>query len=362
MKKKNTKKRVAVAMSGGVDSSVAAWLLQRQGYDVIGVMGKFWGDAAFRESGFTDSCCSLEARKKGEAIAHRLGIPFYFIDLEMDFKAHVVDEFIEKYAKGATPNPCVTCNREVKIGLLLKKVQELFGVNYLATGHYATIDDKKDPLIHLSGDATKDQTYFLARVRREDLKHLLFPCGEYTKDEIRGLARKAGLADLVLQESMELCFFSEKTPKNFLQKNIGKLSGQITDPTGKVLGTHEGTYLYTLGQRKGMNLGVENATYVKKIDPRSRTIEVSYSHDDPELTHTQVLVKNMNRQTTRRLPKHVQVKLRHSPRFVGATTEEKKNTVILYLDEPVRAVSRGQLAALYANGTLLGGGEIAKAQ
>lgn len=350
-------------MSGGVDSTTTAWLLKQQGHDVVGVMAKFWGDAAFREGGFQNVCCSLEAKKKCEAIAKKIGIPFYFLDLEIPFKEKVVDVFVESYQEGRTPNPCVSCNREVKIGLLLKKVQELFGVDYLATGHYAKIEHSgEDTVIRLSEDAVKDQTYFLARLRKEDAKKLLFPCGEYNKTQIREIAKKAGLDAFVSAESHELCFFSEKTPAEYLQKNIGKQTGDVIDDTGRKIGTHEGAYMYTLGQRKGLDLKIENAVYVSEIDPKSNTIKVTYDHDDRSLQHDRVSLEDFNAVHEITYPAHVQAKLRHAPHFVDAIAEKGKNgTMELKLKKPQRAVMKGQLAALYQDGKLVGGGEIVNA-
>ncbi len=361
-----TKKRktVAVAMSGGVDSSVAAYLLKQQGYEVIGVMAKFWGDAAFREGGFQDTCCSIETRKKGEIISRELDIPFYFLDLEVPFKEHVVDVFVEGYKSGKTPNPCVLCNREVKIGLLLKKVQELFGVDYLATGHYAQIAHKNGVTkVTRSKDSFKDQTYFLSRVQQKDLDRLLFPCGGYTKDEIREIAREAGLASLVLAESQELCFFSEKTPGAYLKKNIGKSVGEVVDTAGKKLGTHDGAYKFTLGQRKGLDLKMEKAVYVSEIDTRTNTIKVTYDHNDPKLQNTSVKITKFNSLAKIRKGQKVLAKLRHTPEFAEATIANitTSGQVELRLQKSQRAVMPGQVAAIYAKNVLLGGGEIVAA-
>lgn len=360
MKRLTKKPRVAVAMSGGVDSSVTAYLLKKQGYDVVGVMAKFWGDAAHREGGFENTCCSLESRKKGEAIAKKIGIPFYFLDLEIPFKEKVIDTFIDRYESGKTPNPCVSCNREVKIGLLLKKVQELFGARFLATGHYAQI---RNGNIYLSKDTFKDQTYFLSRLRREDISHLLFPIGGYTKTQVRAIAKKAGLESDVSAESHELCFFSERTPAQFLQRNIGLKSGKVVDDSGAVIGTHIGAYKYTLGQRKGLNLKIEKAVYISEILPKTNTIKVTYNHDDARLLQYTVEVADFHPLSSVRFPARVQVKLRHSPQFTAARAEStKRGTITLHLETPVRAISSGQIAALYKNSRLLGGGEIVKAE
>lgn len=362
--KKKQKKIVAVAMSGGVDSSVAAYLLQQQGYEVVGVMAKFWGDAAFREGGFQDTCCSIETRKKGEAVAAKLGIPFYFLDFEVPFKEHVVDAFVAGYKNGITPNPCVLCNREVKIGMLLKKVREMFGVDYLATGHYAQIVRKgSNVTIKRSKDTYKDQTYFISRVRKEDLAHLMFPCGGYTKDQIRAIAKEAGLAPLVLAESQELCFFSEKTPGAYLQKNIGKVPGDVVDVAGKKLGTHHGAYKFTIGQRKGLDLKMEKAVYVSEIDTKNNKVVVTYQHDDKKLQNTSVVVKKFNMLQKVTKGQKVLTKLRHTPEFSKAVVSKIHNDSLeITLDSPQRAVMPGQIAALYANQTLLGGGEIVSAR
>lgn len=304
-------------MSGGVDSSVTACLLKDQGYDVIGIHMHFWTDptvfsAEDSEKFPQNKCCTLEGLSRARSMTHRLGIPFYVVNFEEPFKTHVVDFFVDGYSRGITPNPCVECNRNIKFGLFLKKMQEL-GADYVATGHYArkvTVKSgdsrknnpgsehhelwtTKDQNAENGGekyelwtakDQKKDQSYFLYVLTQEKLKHILFPLGDYTKPEVRELAKKYGIEEINKQkESQNLCFFPERQHGDFLKRYLQKQqfeSGPIVTTAGQKIGTHQGLPLYTIGQRKGLGIGGvkgfedQDGWYVVKIDKENNALVV----------------------------------------------------------------------------------------
>jgi tRNA-uridine 2-sulfurtransferase len=246
MKKDNSRIKVVCAMSGGVDSSVSAALLKAAGFDVVGVMAKFWKDG---ESSAENRCCSIESEKLARLVCKQLEIPFYVVNLEREFKKAVVDNFLAQHKRGNTPNPCVVCNKEIKFGLLLKKAEKM-GADFLATGHYVRIENGK---MMKGKDKAKDQSYFLWQLDKKQLQKVLFPVGGYTKDQVRQLAKEFDLAVAETPESQEVCFVPD-TANNFLKKYLKQKPGKIIDKNGKTVGVHQGLWFYTIGQRKGLPL------------------------------------------------------------------------------------------------------------
>lgn len=265
-------KKVLVAMSGGVDSSVAAYLLKEEGYEVIGVTMKLF---CYAEKGATPkSCCSLEAINDAKQVCEKLGIPHYVVDYAKEFEREVIEDFANEYKEGRTPNPCIRCNQFIKFNYLLKKAKEL-GCDFLATGHYARISDGK----LLKGiDSNKDQTYFLYRLNQEQLSKIKFPLGNLKKSEVRSVAKEAGLKIADKAESQEICFVDTNVP-DFLKGKIKFKNGDIMDKNGKKVGEHEGVPSYTVGQRKGLGGGFELPMYVMGVDVAKNTVIVGKEED-----------------------------------------------------------------------------------
>jgi tRNA-specific 2-thiouridylase len=259
----SSEKTVLVALSGGVDSSVAAVLLHEQGYPVIGGMMSLWAE----EGGPANRCCSPEAEQLARQVCHTLGVPFHLFDYRAEFKAAVVDRFVAEYARGRTPNPCLACNRSIKFGLLLNRAAEL-GADYLATGHYARVRSVDSEYQLLKGvDPAKDQSYVLYMLGQEELARLLLPLGEYTKEQVRATARDRGLPVADREESQEVCF-ARGDYRGFLMAQPGELfePGPILDEEGAVLGQHHGLPAYTVGQREGLGIAAPHPLYVLEID------------------------------------------------------------------------------------------------
>ena len=341
-------RRTLVAMSGGVDSTVAARLAIDRGHEVVGVTLELWGDP---ENDGARSCCSVQAVVGARALAHRMGLPHLTLDLREPFRREVVNDFVAGYEGGRTPNPCVRCNGLVRFDAMLEVAGRL-GAGRLATGHYARISrDEAGPLLRAAADPAKDQTYMLSRIRPEQLDHLWFPLGGLVKAEVRQLARDAGLEVAEKPESQDLCFLAGVGRERFLARHGRRRPrrGEIVSENGRVLGTHEGHEGFTVGQRRGLGVGAPEPLYVLRKDASANRVVVgpraALATDRVSLTGVQLLrpAADVDR-----------VKLRYRQAPVACTLEGE--TVLLA--EPVNGVAPGQIACLMRGELVLGWGLI----
>ncbi|HEX7089262.1 MAG TPA: tRNA 2-thiouridine(34) synthase MnmA [Longimicrobiales bacterium] len=352
---------VLVAMSGGVDSSVAAALLVEQGHRVIGATMKTFCYAS--TPGPSRTCCGLEGIQDARRVCDRLGIPHYVFDMEEEFTRDVIADFVSEYAAGRTPNPCVRCNSNTKIPDLLRRGRML-GADAVATGHYARIEEDADGawLVRRAVDAYKDQTYFLWGVPREVLPRLRFPLGELTKPEVRARARELGLVTADKPESQEICFVPDGDYAGFLATRLGAdhpalTPGPLVTADGRVIGRHRGYARYTVGQRKGLGGGFPRPLYVLRVRPESNEVVVGGAE---ELSRDDVVLGDLNWLTTPpSTGDRVEVQVRHRAPAVAATVvRADAECVELRLDRPVRAITPGQSGVLFRDDLLLGGGRI----
>ena len=357
-------KKVVVGMSGGVDSSVAAWLLKEQGYDVIGVTMQIWQDEEQQQLEENGGCCGLSAVDDARRVAEKLDIPYYVMNFKQEFKCHVMDYFVEEYLQGHTPNPCIACNRYVKWEALLKRSLEI-GADYIATGHYARIDKLPNGrfAIRNSVTAAKDQTYALYNLTQQQLAHTLMPVGEFPKDEIRRMAEAAGLPVAHKPDSQEICFVPDNDYASFIERQAGERvprPGNFVTKEGKVLGQHKGITHYTIGQRRGLNLPMGNRVFVTQIRPDTNEVVIGENED---IFTSEVLCDRVNYMAVEDLtePRRVLAKIRYNHRGDYCTLHKQPDgRVLCVFEEKVRAATPGQAVVFYEGEYVLGGGTIVK--
>lgn len=354
------KKKVLVAMSGGVDSSVVAVMLQKQGYEVVGVFMHFWAEPSVEaEYGEKNKCCSLESFNDARRVAQKFGFPIYTLNLEEKFKKEVVDEFLSSYGRGETPNPCVSCNKFIKFDPLIRKADEL-GAEFIATGHYARIKIVKGEYqLWRPRDTEKDQTYFLYTLNQEKLKRILFPLAEYKKPQVRELARQYGLEVAEKRESQEICFVPEKGHNDFLKRYLNLKPGKIMTLAGEVLGEHQGLPLYTIGQRKGIEIGGTGPYYAVRFDRVKNILFVANSFDDSSLFASHLAVENPAWVSSEpKWPRECLAVIRYRHPAVPVILEKIVDKVAVSFKEPQRAITPGQSVVFYEKTKIIGGGII----
>ncbi len=354
------KPKVVVGMSGGVDSSVAAYLLKEQGYDVIGVTMQLWQEEdVTKEDG---GSCGLSAVDDAKKVAEALKIPYYVMNFQKEFKCQVMDYFVEEYLQGRTPNPCIMCNRHVKWEALLNRAKEL-GADYIATGHYARIDRLPNGrfAIRNSVTASKDQTYALYKLTQFQLSHTLMPAGDYTKDEIRDIAKRLGLPVAHKPDSQEICFVPDQDYAAFIDREAqGRIPGpgNFVTAEGKVLGTHKGITHYTIGQRRGLEIAAGHRIFVTEIRPKTNEVVLGENED----TFTNVVeCDQVNFMAIEDLTesRRVLAKIRYNHKGEYCTIEKKQDgRVRCTFERPVRASTPGQAVVFYEGEHVLGGGTI----
>jgi tRNA-uridine 2-sulfurtransferase len=353
-------KRVVVAMSGGVDSSVAAALLVEQGYDVVGMMMRLWSEETVA-GGAHNRCCTPDQMADARRIAARLGIPFYVLDTKEVFRNTIVQFFIDQHREGVTPNPCIECNRHIRFRYLLENALAL-DADYLATGHYARVSQTEDGryILRKSVDDRKDQSYVLSVLGQEQLAHALFPVGDYTKPQVREIAARFGLPTASKKDSQDLCFIGDNNYRRFLADHAPDvmIPGPIVRKNGEVLGQHNGLVNYTIGQRKGLGVNSLEPLYVIGINPQRNTVMVGTANElgQSSLTARRVNWVSGNAPVE---PFPSQVKIRYKANPVPAWVEPLPDwRMAVHFDSPLRDITPGQGAVVYDGDEVLGGGII----
>jgi len=350
----NSKKRVLMAMSGGLDSSVAAMLLQQQGYEVVGISLKFWVD---------DNSADIDAFNDAKSLAEQLEIPYYVFDYTEKFKNIVVQNFLNEYMCGRTPNPCVLCNVQLKWCSLMEKAQEL-NCDYIATGHYAIVNQQDNRYFISKGkDAEKDQSYVLWGLPQEYLAKTIFPLGNYTKKEVREIAQKMGFDAIASKrESYDVCFIPYNDYRSFLYRHIPHLSeccltGNFIDKSGKIVGTHKGYPFYTIGQRKGLVVAFGTPKYVFNINAQTNEISLG---DKEDLLSNNLIIKKYNLMKYAKIPSNFvgETKIRYKDKGQTSSIEQFDDYIKIQFKEPVSAITPGQSAVIYENSDVVVGGII----
>ena len=357
-----SKGKVVVGMSGGVDSSVAAWLLKEQGYDVIGVTMQIWQDEENEVQEENGGCCGLSAVDDARRVASSIGIPYYVMNFKQEFQKNVIDYFTKEYLNGRTPNPCIACNRYVKWEALLQRSLSI-GADYIATGHYARIDKLSNGRYAIRRSATlaKDQTYALYNLTQEQLAHTLMPVGNYSKDQIREMAEKIGLQVANKPDSQDICFVPDGDYATYIEENTAAGSirpGNFVTSDGTIVGQHKGIIHYTVGQRKGLGLSLGHPAFVLEIRPETNEVVVGTNE---ESMSRYVRANHVNFMSVADIDgkKRAWGKIRYNHKGAWCTVERTgEDEILCTFDEPVRAITPGQALVLYDGDYVLGGGTI----
>lgn len=356
-------KKVVVGMSGGVDSSVAAWLLKQEGYDVIGVTMRIWQEENSWQMEENGGCCGLSAVDDARRVAQMIGIPYYVMDFREEFKREVIDYFIREYQLGRTPNPCIACNRHVKWEALLSRSLAI-GADYIATGHYARVERLSNGRYAIRNSVTehKDQTYALYNLTQEQLSHTLMPVGAYHKEEIRRIANEIGLTVAAKPDSQDICFIPGNNHAAYIEKVTGRKNepGDFMDMKGNVIGRHEGIAKYTIGQRKGLGLPMGERVFVTRIIPETNQVVIGGPED---VYADRLIADGVNWMSVADITEPVRAvaKIRYSHGGAACTVRRLSGTRIeCVFDEPVRAVTPGQAVVLYDGEYVMGGGIICR--
>lgn len=351
-------KKAIIAMSGGVDSSVAAFLMKDKGFDCIGATMKLYDNEDIMESG-EKTCCSLDDIEDARSVANRLSMPYYVFNFKDDFKEKVIDKFIATYENGGTPNPCIDCNRHLKFKRLFQKMQEL-GFDYVVTGHYARVEENNGWFYLKKGvDEAKDQSYVLYSLTQNQLAHIQFPLGTYSKTEIREIAENHNFLNARKKDSQDICFVPDGDYAKFIEGYLGKTypKGNFIDINGNVLGEHQGIIRYTNGQRKGLGVAFGKPMYVADKNVKDNTVTLCTNE---ELFSAELIADDFNwliPNPAKEIKCSARVRYNMKEQPATVYTLENGNVKIVF-DAPQRAITRGQAAVLYDGETVLGGGTI----
>lgn len=350
-------KKALIAMSGGVDSSVAAYLMKEAGYECIGVTMKLYDNddiGMAREK----TCCSLSDIEDARSVCVKLGIPYYVFNFKDDFKEKVIDDFIRCYQNGMTPNPCIACNRHLKFEHLYRRAKALH-CDVIVTGHYAkVVRDETGYHLKKGVDASKDQSYVLYALTQEQLAHTVFPLGDYNKTQIREIAEQQGFFNAHKHDSQDICFIPDGDYKSFIERTTGQASapGDFVNQEGEVVGQHKGYYGYTIGQRRGLGIAAPAPYYVTEIIPEENKVLVGSNAD---LFHADLVADDFNWIETIAEGEVVKARIRYHQTEKEATAEKRADgTVAIHFLEPQRAITRGQAVVLYRGDAVVGGGTI----